>query len=93
MIQITRIEGAAVPELCCDVCLKPIRDVDMGMMVWFEDISANRQSTVLVFCHKGQCDRRLRKIRGEDCGWHELKYGMSLFMDQVAPFVRVKREA
>lgn len=52
-------ENMSVFVLVCNQCDKPIRDMNKGIVRWFED------SGHIVLSHKGKCDLAMKKVVGE----------------------------
>lgn len=50
---------ASVFTLVCNHCDRPIRDINKGVVRWFED------SGHIVVAHKGRCDVALKSLVGE----------------------------
>jgi hypothetical protein len=51
--------GMSVFVLVCNQCDKPIRDINKGVVRWFED------SGHIVVAHKGKCDVAMKSVVGE----------------------------
>jgi hypothetical protein len=83
MLTMVFVEGIYAPMFTCDVCGKPIKNGDHGMVKFDES------NTQLFFCHKRDivkgCDRRSDDAKYPL--WHELSTFL-IWLEQNTPFDR-----
>jgi hypothetical protein len=72
----------AVPEFCCDVCMKPITAAHPGLFCWFGDLEPD-QYTVLFVAHKGSCDSVLQTEQQGRGRFHEIERGLELLLENA----------
>ena len=60
------------PVLCCDVCGKPITDLDLSLYKWKNDAEHRPVPGTFALLHKGDCDTvHNQRYNAEDWLWNE----------------------
>lgn len=87
MIKIFLENGQYIPVIVCDICLKPIEDMDTGTVVFRNDLAEGESSNVL-HAHQGNCHdlaHHLIEVRmGKHLiGWDKLEDHLTKVLDKT----------
>ena len=85
MIKIFQEGVESVPMFVCDICGKPIKEPDNGVVV-FKNLMKNGESCEVLHAHKGRChdlaEERITKT-GAYVGWNEMIDHLALLVQNT----------
>ncbi len=70
----------AMPQLVCDICMEPVLDVGMAMVVWFRDLEVGDTEMAFVV-HKCECDWKLQAAMGARGRFHDIPRALELLLE------------